>query len=116
MEKLKKSLLVRNINGTVNVGEAIIYQVECNMFFKGHVERARMDVYNLEKTEVILGIPWLVAHNPEIDWEKGEVKITCCLPICGRRKQEKKEKEVKKVKKNKDEEMLKKLVPKRFWK
>jgi len=116
MEKLKKSLLVRNINGTVNIGEAITYQVECNMFFKGHVERARMDVYNLEKTEVILGIPWLVAHNPEIDWEKGEVKITCCLPICGRRKQEKKEKEVKKVKKNKDEEMLKKLVPKRFWK
>jgi len=116
MEKLKKSLLVRNINGMVNVEEAITYQVECNMFFKGHVERARMDVYNLEKTEVILEIPWLVAHNPEIDWEKGEVKITYCLPICGRRKQEKKEKEVKKVKKNKDEEMLKKLVPKRFWK
>ena len=116
MEKLKKPLLVRNINGTVNVEGAITYQVECNMFFKGHVERARMDVYNLEKTEVILEIPWLVAHNPEIDWEKGEVKITYCLPICGRRKQEEKEKEVKKVKKNKDEETLKKLVPKRFWK
>jgi len=116
MEKLKKPLLVRNINGTVNVGGAITYQVECNMFFKGHVERAKMDVYNLEKTEVILGIPWLVAHNPEIDWEKEEVKMTCCLPIYGRRKQEEKEKEVKKVKKNKDEETLKKLVPKRFWK
>jgi len=37
------------------------------MFFKGHMERARMDVYNLEKTEVILGMPWLTAHNPEID-------------------------------------------------
>jgi len=67
MEKLKKLLLVRNINRTVNAGEAITHQVECNMFFKGHVERARIDVYNLGKTEVILGIPWLVAHNPEID-------------------------------------------------
>ena len=56
MEKLKKPLLVRNVDGTVNVGGAIMHQVECNMFFKGHVERARIDVCNLGKTEVILGM------------------------------------------------------------
>jgi len=39
-----------------------------------------------------------------------------CPPICGRKKQKEKEKEVKKVEKDKDEEILKKLVPKRFWK
>jgi len=104
------------VDGTVNAGGAITHQVEYNMFFKGHVERARIDVYNLEKTEVILGMPWLVAYNLEINWEKGEVKITCCLPICGRRKQEEKEKEVKKVEKDKNKEILKRLVPKRFWK
>jgi len=42
--------------------------------------------------------------------------MTCCLPIYGRRKQEEKEKEVEKVEKDEDEETLKKLVPKRFWK
>jgi len=115
MEKLKKSLLVRNIDGTVNVGGAIMHQVECNMFFKGHVERARMDVCNLGKTEVILGMPWLVAHSPEIDWEKEEVEMTCCPPICGKRKQEEKRKEVKKVERDENEETLKKLVSKRFW-
>ena len=57
MEKLKNPLLVRNIDGIVNAGGAIMHQVECNMFFKGHMERARMDVYNLGKTEVILGMP-----------------------------------------------------------
>ena len=88
IEKLKKLLLVRNVDGTVNAGGAITYQVECNMFFKEHMERARIDVYNLGKTEVILRMPWLVAHNPEIDWEKGKVKMIRCLPICGRRKQE----------------------------
>jgi len=67
IEKLKKPLLVRNVDGTVNVGGAIMHQVECNIFFKGHVERARMDVCNLGKTEVILGMLWLAAHNPEID-------------------------------------------------
>ena len=38
-----------------------------------------------------------------------------CPPICGKRKQEEKRKKVKKVKRDEDEEMLKKLVPKRFW-
>jgi len=67
MEKMKNSLLVKNVDKIVNIGGAIMHQVECNMFFKGHVERVRMDVCNLEKTEVILGMPWLAAHNPEID-------------------------------------------------
>ena len=115
IEKLKKPLLVRNVDRTVNAGGAITHQVECNMFFKGHVERARMDVCNLGKTEVILGMLWLAAHNPEIDWEKGEVEMTCCPPICGKRKQEEKRKEVKKVERDEDEETLKKLVSKRFW-
>ena len=116
MEKLKKPLLVRNMDGTANAGEAITHQVECNIFFKGYMKRARMDVYNLEKIELILGMPWLVAHNPEIDWKKGEVKMMHCPPICRRRKQEVKEKKVRKTEKNRNEEVLKKLVPRRFWK
>jgi len=115
MEKLKKPLLVRNVDRTVNAGGAITHQIECNMFFKGYVERARMDVCNLGKTEVILGILWLVAHNPEIDWKKEEVEMMRCPPIYGKRKQEEKRKEVKKVERDEDEEILKKLVPKRFW-
>jgi len=31
-----------------------------------------MDVCNLGRTEVILGMPWLAAHNPEINWETGK--------------------------------------------
>ena len=67
MERMKNPLLVKNVDGTVNVEGAITHQVECNMFFKGHVKRVRMDVCNLGKIEVILGMPWLTAHNPEID-------------------------------------------------
>ena len=57
LERLKNSLLVRNINEIVNVGRAITHQVECNMFFKGHIERVKIDIYNLGKTEVILDMP-----------------------------------------------------------
>jgi len=44
------------VDGTVNAGGAIMYQVECNIFFKGHVKRTRIDIYNLGKTKVILGM------------------------------------------------------------
>jgi len=57
MEKLKNPLLIRNVDRTANVGGAITHQVECNIFFKGHVERARMDMCNLGKMKVILGMP-----------------------------------------------------------
>ena len=52
---------------TVNIGGAIIHQVECNMFFKGHIERVRMDMCNLRKTEVILGMLWLAAVKNRTD-------------------------------------------------
>jgi len=59
------------------------------VYYKGHVERMKMDGCDLGKTEVILGMLWLAAHNPEINWETGKVKIMRCLPLCGRGSQKK---------------------------
>jgi len=87
LQKLGRPLMVKNVDGTVNSGGAITHQVEYNVFYKGHIERMRMDVCDLGKTEVILGMPWLVAHNPEINWETGEVKMTRCPPLCGGKSQ-----------------------------
>jgi len=42
--------------------------------------------------------------------------MTWCPPICEKRKQEVKEKEVKKTEKDEDKEVLRELVPKKFWK
>ena len=82
--KLEKPILVWNVDSTGNSREATQYKVKVNLYFKGHVERVRMDVCDLRKTEVILGMPWLQAHNLEIDWEKKKVKITRCPSICRR--------------------------------
>jgi len=57
MRKLKRLLKVKNMNRTENSKENITHQVEFNVFYKNHVERIRMDVCNLGKTEIILGIP-----------------------------------------------------------
>jgi len=95
LQKLERPIAVRNVDGTNNSGEAIIHQVEANVYYKGHVERIRMDICDLGKTEIILGMPWLAAHNPEINWETREVKMTRCSPLCGRvrmREEERKKK------------------------
>ena len=54
--KLDRPIQVRNVDSTRNNGGAITHEVEANMFYKGHMERVRMDVYELGKTDVILGM------------------------------------------------------------
>ena len=79
-----------------NSRKAIIYQMEVNVYYRNHVERMRIDVCDLGKTNIILGILQLQTHNPEINWEVGEVKMTKCLPMCDRRDQRKRRKSKKK--------------------
>jgi len=84
LQKLERPIMVRNVNGTNNSEGAITHQVEVNVYYKGHIERMRMDVCDLGKMEIILEMPWLAAHNPEINWETGKVKMMRCPPHRGR--------------------------------
>jgi len=67
-----------------------------------------MDICDLGKTEVILGMPWLQAHNPEINWETGEVKMTRCPPLCkgNKRREEKRIRKGKRVVTLKEEKIV----------
>ena len=99
LQKLERPVMVRNVNRTNNSGKAIIHQVEVIVYYKSYVERMRMDMCNLGRTDIILGMPWLQAHNPEINWETGEVKMTRCPPLCRRNTKLEKGQKVKKGKK-----------------
>jgi len=57
MTKLERQLKVKNVDGTENSGGNITDQVKVNIFYKNHVERMKIDICNLEKTDVILGMP-----------------------------------------------------------
>jgi len=39
LDKLKKLLRVRNVDGSDNSGGAIIHKIEANVYYKGHVKR-----------------------------------------------------------------------------
>jgi len=55
-------------------------------------------VYNLGKTNVILGMLWLQAYDLEINWKTGKVKITRYSLLCEGNTKLKWEKEARKEK------------------
>ena len=54
LQKLDRPVMVRNVDRTNNSKGAITYQVEVNMYYKSYVERIRINVCNLGRTDIIL--------------------------------------------------------------
>jgi len=67
LQKLERPIVVRNVNGMNNSTKAITYQIETNVYYKSHVERMKMDICDLERTDIILEMLWLQVYNPEIN-------------------------------------------------
>jgi len=84
LKKLERPINMRNVDGLLNKEKPIENMVEVNIYYQGHRERTEIDVVGEQKWTVILGMPWLACHNPEIDWRIGEVKMTRCPEECGK--------------------------------
>jgi len=54
----------------------IVDTVEVEIYFREHKKKTLIDMIGGQKWGVILGMLWLVHHNPEIDWRMGEVQMT----------------------------------------
>ena len=65
--KLERLVYARNVDGTLNYAGPIVDTVEVEIFFKEHKKRTSIDMIGGQKWSVILGMPWLRCHNPEID-------------------------------------------------
>ena len=83
--KLERPIYVRNVDGTLNYMGPIVDTVEVEIYFKKHKERTLIDMIGGQKWGVILGIPWLVYYNAEIDWRMGEVQMTRCSEEYGKK-------------------------------
>jgi len=78
LKKLERPMQVRNVDGLFNKEGPIEHMVEVNIYFKEHRERTEINVIRRQKWTVILGMPWLARHNPEIDWRIGKVRMIRC--------------------------------------
>ena len=81
--KLTAPIPVRNVDGTPNEHGPIREVADLIVRYNGHSERVVFAVTRLGKEKMILGLPWLRAHNPEINWATGEVKMSRCPEKCG---------------------------------
>ena len=81
---LSHNIPVFNVNGSPNKAGQISEVMDVVLCYKTHSERMLLAVSGLGKQSLILGYDWLKDHNPRIDWEKGEVEMTCCPLRCER--------------------------------
>ena len=58
---------MRNVDGMFNKDGPIENIVEINIYYPEYRERMEINIIREQKWNVILGMPWLAYHNPEID-------------------------------------------------
>ena len=81
---LSHNILVFNVNSSPNEAGQISEVMDIVLCYKTHSERMLLAVSGLGKQSLILGYNWLKDYNPKINWEKGEVEMTCCPLRCER--------------------------------
>src|SRR5260221_1661298 len=79
---LPQPVLLHNVDGSTNEHGSIMEEVHTLLCFRQHSERAQFAVTNLGQQSVIIGHPWLLHHNLEVDWTAQKVSMTHCLTGC----------------------------------
>jgi len=72
---ISRPILVYNMDGSPNEAGQISEVVDVVLHYKTHSERTLLTVSSLGKQNMILGYTWLKDHNPEVDWQTGEVQM-----------------------------------------
>ena len=75
LEKLPKSIIANNVDGTTNAKGTIWWKAHTDILFKERTEKLKLMVLSLGQKQIILGIPWLKKWNPTIDWKRNTVML-----------------------------------------
>ena len=67
---------VCNVDGTENKNGPIMEEIKVILGFGDHSEQSQLAVADLGQQTVIVGYPWLLHHNLEVNWVKQRVKMT----------------------------------------
>jgi hypothetical protein len=79
---LTNPIPVYNVDGTANDAGAITDIADVILRYGQHSERTQLAVTRLGKQSLILGYNWLRNHNPEINWQTKDVKMSRCPLQC----------------------------------
>jgi hypothetical protein len=73
---LSKLIPVYNVNGTANDAGTIKDITDIILCYENHSEHTQLAITRLGKQSLILGYNWLQNHNPEINWQTKDVKMS----------------------------------------
>jgi predicted aspartyl protease len=79
---LTNPIPVYNVDGTANDAGMITDITNVVLRYDNHSEHTQLAVTHLGKQSMILGYNWLRNHNPEINWQTKEVKMSRCPHQC----------------------------------
>jgi hypothetical protein len=79
---LTKPIPVYNVDGTANDAGAITDIANVILCYENHSEHTQLAVMHLGKQSLILGYNWLCNHNPEINWQTKDIKMSRCPVQC----------------------------------
>ncbi|ESK81723.1 reverse transcriptase-rnase h-integrase [Moniliophthora roreri MCA 2997] len=79
--QLPEKIRVFNVDGMANKTAWITHVVELEFRIAGKEFRENFMISGIGDEEMILGLPWLWYHNPQINWETGEIQFLPCRRI-----------------------------------
>ena len=82
MRKLARPIPLYNIDGMENRDGTITEVAVLDMAVGDHREKVVFVVMDMGEEDVIDGLDWLCEHNPEIDWERGSLRLLRCPEMC----------------------------------
>ena len=80
--RLAKPIPLYNIDGTENRDGTITEVAVLDMAIGDHREKVVFVVTDIGEEDAIIGLDWLREHNPEIDWERGSLRLSRCPETC----------------------------------
>lgn len=75
------------VDGSKIKGGSVKNEVTITLKLGDHSERVTLDVVDIGRHDIILGIPWLNRHSPTIDWQEHRVTFASkfcsghCIPV-----------------------------------
>jgi hypothetical protein len=67
-----------NVDSTASDAGTIMDIANVILCYEQHSERTQLAITRLGKQSLILGYNWLGNHDPDINWQTKDVKMSCC--------------------------------------
>jgi hypothetical protein len=84
LDKKKIPRRVLAIDGREIASRLVTLNTSIKLIINNHHEKIKLHCITIRNSPIIMGLPWLKKHNPNIDWKEGRVMFNSeqCVKMC----------------------------------